>query len=33
LTATDWVKNGDRWIVLAVTGGGDLDVLSALVER
>jgi hypothetical protein len=26
LTATDWVKNGDRWIVLAVTGGGDLDV-------
>jgi DNA primase catalytic core len=26
LTATDWVKNGDRWTVLAVTGGGDLDV-------
>ena len=26
MTATDWVKNGDRWIVLAVTGGGDLDV-------
>jgi DNA primase catalytic core len=26
LTATDWVKNGDRWIVLAVTGSGDLDV-------
>jgi DNA primase catalytic core len=26
LTATDWVKNGDRWIVKAITGGGDLDV-------
>jgi conjugative relaxase-like TrwC/TraI family protein len=26
LTATDWVKNGDRWIVHAVTGDGDLDV-------
>jgi DNA primase catalytic core len=26
LTATDWVKNGDRWIVRAVTAGGDLDV-------
>jgi DNA primase catalytic core len=26
LTSTDWVKNGDRWTVLAVTGGGDLDV-------
>ncbi len=26
LTATDWVKNGDRWIVQAITAGGDLDV-------
>jgi conjugative relaxase-like TrwC/TraI family protein len=26
LTATDWVKNGDRWTVQGVTGGGDLDV-------
>jgi DNA primase catalytic core len=26
MTATDWVKNGDRWIVQAVTGSGDLDV-------
>jgi conjugative relaxase-like TrwC/TraI family protein len=26
LTATDWVKNGDRWIVRAITAGGDLDV-------
>jgi AAA domain/TrwC relaxase len=27
LTATDWVKNGDRWIVQAITDNGDLDVL------
>jgi DNA primase catalytic core len=26
LTSTDWVKNGDRWIVRAITVGGDLDV-------
>jgi DNA primase catalytic core len=26
LTATDWVKNGDRWIVRAISGNGDLDV-------
>jgi conjugative relaxase-like TrwC/TraI family protein len=26
LTATDWVKNGDRWTVQAITTGGDLDV-------
>jgi DNA primase catalytic core len=26
LTSTDWVKNGDRWTVLAITSGGDLDV-------
>jgi DNA primase catalytic core len=26
LTSTDWVKNGDRWIVRAITAGGDLDV-------
>ena len=26
LTSTDWVKNGDRWIVQAVSAGGDLDV-------
>jgi DNA primase catalytic core len=26
LTATDWVKNGDRWTVRAITGNGDLDV-------
>jgi DNA primase catalytic core len=26
LTATDWVKNGDRWTVRAITGDGDLDV-------
>jgi DNA primase catalytic core len=26
LTATDWVKNGDRWTVCAITGDGDLDV-------
>ena len=25
-TATDWVKNGDRWTVLKVTRGGDLTV-------
>ena len=26
MTATDWVKNGDRWTVLKVTRGGDLTV-------
>ena len=26
LTATDWVKNGDRWTVLKVSRGGDLTV-------
>jgi DNA primase catalytic core len=26
LTRTDWVKNGDRWKVQAITAGGDLDV-------
>jgi AAA domain len=26
MSATDWVKNGDRWTVLAVTGGGGLTV-------
>jgi DNA primase catalytic core len=26
LTATDWVKNGDRWTVRAITSNGDLDV-------
>jgi DNA primase catalytic core len=26
LTATDWVKNGDRWTVVAVNASGDLDV-------
>jgi DNA primase catalytic core len=26
LTATDWVKNGDRWTVHAIRGNGDLDV-------
>jgi hypothetical protein len=26
VTSTDWVKNGDRWIVQAITGSGDLDV-------
>src|SRR5829696_8460930 len=26
LTATDWVKNGDRWTVHAISGNGDLDV-------
>jgi DNA primase catalytic core len=26
LTATDWVKNGDRWIVRGISGDGDLDV-------
>ena len=26
MTATDWVKNGDRWTVLKVTGGGGLTV-------
>jgi conjugative relaxase-like TrwC/TraI family protein len=26
LTSTDWVKNGDRWIVQAITANGDLDV-------
>jgi hypothetical protein len=26
LTATDWVKNGDRWTVLKVNRGGDLTV-------
>jgi DNA primase catalytic core len=26
LTSTDWVKNGDRWTVVAVNASGDLDV-------
>jgi DNA primase catalytic core len=26
LMATDWVKNGDRWTVVAVSASGDLDV-------
>jgi hypothetical protein len=26
ITGTDWVKNGDRWIVQAITAGGDLNV-------
>src|SRR5215211_6313737 len=26
MTASDWVKNGDRWTVLEVNGGGDLTV-------
>jgi DNA primase catalytic core len=26
LTSTDWVKNGDRWTVQAITASGDLDV-------
>jgi ATP-dependent exoDNAse (exonuclease V) alpha subunit len=26
MTATDWVKNGDRWTVVAVNASGDLDV-------
>jgi conjugative relaxase-like TrwC/TraI family protein len=26
LTASDWVKNGDRWIVRAISANGDLDV-------
>jgi DNA primase catalytic core len=26
VTATDWVKNGDRWTVLAIQDGGDLEV-------
>ena len=26
LTATDWVKNGDRWTVRAVSSDGDLEV-------
>jgi DNA primase catalytic core len=26
LTSTDWVKNGDRWTVQAITAGGDLGV-------
>ena len=26
LTATDWVKNGDRWTVLKVSRGGGLTV-------
>jgi ATP-dependent exoDNAse (exonuclease V) alpha subunit len=26
LTSTDWVKNGDRWTVVAVSASGDLDV-------
>jgi ATP-dependent exoDNAse (exonuclease V) alpha subunit len=26
LTVTDWVKNGDRWTVHAISGNGDLDV-------
>ncbi|MQW77312.1 relaxase domain-containing protein [Nocardioides sp. dk4132] len=25
-SATDWVKNGDRWIVLVIHDGGDLSV-------
>ena len=26
VSASDWVKNGDRWTILAVHGGGDLTV-------
>jgi DNA primase catalytic core len=26
LTSTDWVKNGDRWTVVAVNASGDLEV-------
>jgi DNA primase catalytic core len=26
LTSSDWVKNGDRWTVVAVNASGDLDV-------
>jgi ATP-dependent exoDNAse (exonuclease V) alpha subunit len=26
LTATDWVKNGDRWTVLGITRSGDFDI-------
>ncbi len=26
ITATDWVKNGDRWVVLNLTGGGGVRV-------
>jgi DNA primase catalytic core len=26
MTSTDWVKNGDRWTVVAVNASGDLDV-------
>ncbi|SMX87187.1 DNA primase, catalytic core [Brevibacterium sp. Mu109] len=26
VSATDWVKNGDRWTILAVHAGGDLTV-------
>jgi DNA primase catalytic core len=28
-SATDWVKNGDRWHVLEIHGGGDLTVQHA----
>jgi hypothetical protein len=33
LTSTDWVKNGDRWIVRAITAGGDLDVQHLRTRR
>jgi ATP-dependent exoDNAse (exonuclease V) alpha subunit len=26
LTATDWVKNGDRWTITHISSGGDLTV-------
>jgi conjugative relaxase-like TrwC/TraI family protein len=33
VTATDWVKNGDRWTVAAVRGDGGLDVVHAHTGR
>ena len=33
LTATDWVKNGDRWTITHVGGGGDLTVRHKQSQR
>ena len=33
LTATDWVKNGDRWTVTHVSNGGDLTVRHTRSHR
>jgi DNA primase catalytic core len=33
ITATEWVKNGDRWTIQAVRGDGALDVVHTRTNR